>query len=112
MSTSAASTFSETKIYLAYIFLLLFSLSGIWGILARGSHLNAQHAAIDETRTATHLGAPSKSAELIKPDSIGTELWRNLRGPLGILFTQIIVILIAARVFNRLFRLIGQPPVM
>src|SRR5262245_34929807 len=39
-------------------------------------------------------------------------LWQNFRSPLSVLFVQIIVILAAAGLFSRLFRRIGQPPVM
>src|SRR6185503_3877997 len=39
-------------------------------------------------------------------------LWENLRTSVSILLTQIIVILILAAVFRRLFRSIHQPPVM
>jgi Kef-type K+ transport system membrane component KefB len=39
-------------------------------------------------------------------------LWENFRSPLSILLTQIIVILIMAGLFRRLFRRLGQPPVM
>src|SRR6185503_16668018 len=39
-------------------------------------------------------------------------LWENLRTSVSILLTQIIVILILAGLFRRLFRAIHQPPVM
>ena len=110
MTSSPASTFSEARTYLAYAFLLLFSLAGIWGILARGSHLTTHQALSNSAPAAGSLGV--RTAEASQPDGISGQLWSNLRGPLGILFTQIIVILIAARIFNRIFRMLGQPPVM
>jgi len=110
MSTPPVSSFSEARTYLVYLFLLLFSLAGIWGILARGSHLVPHQTVAHSGAVAGSVGV--KQAEAAPTDGIVDQLWINLRSPLGILFTQIIVILIAARVFNRLFRLMGQPPVM
>jgi Kef-type K+ transport system membrane component KefB len=112
MSSAPASTFSETRTYLSYLFLLVFSVAGIWGILAKGSHLNSQRTLSEAPAASAHAGVAPKAVRPHQSTGIGSELWTNLRGPLGILFTQIIVILIAARVFNRIFKLIGQPPVM
>src|SRR5258705_895618 len=110
MTSSPASTFAEARTCLVYAFLLLFSLAGIWGILARGSHLTTRQTLSNSAPVAGSLGV--RTAEASQPDGISGQLWSNLRGPLGILFTQIIVILIAARIFNRIFRMLGQPPVM
>src|SRR6185369_9470384 len=110
MSSSFITSFSESRTYLAYLFLLLFSLAAIWGILARGSHLLPQQNIAHSGSVAGRVGV--KPAEAAPTAGIAGQLWSNLRGPLGILFTQIIVILIAARVFNRLFRMMGQPPVV
>ena len=110
MSSPSLTSFSEARTYLAYVFLLLFSLAGIWGILTRGGHL-VPHQTVTHSGSVAGTGV-AKPVEATPTAGIAGQLWSNLRGPLGILFTQIIVILIAARVFNRLFRMMGQPPVM
>src|SRR6185369_1228539 len=110
MSSSPVSTFSEARTYLVYLFLLVFSFASIWGILAHGSHLVPNQTIAHAGSVAGRVGV--KPAAAAATQGLAGELWTNLRSPLGILFTQIIVILIAARLFNRLFRLLGQPPVM
>ena len=44
--------------------------------------------------------------------SISGNLWQNFRSPFSVLLIQIVVILGAAGVVSRLFRRLGQPPVM
>lgn len=44
--------------------------------------------------------------------SIRENLWQNFRAPVSILLMQIVVIVATAGLFSRLFRRIGQPPVM
>lgn len=46
------------------------------------------------------------------PNAIYESLWHNITSPLSILLLQIIVILIAARLFGFLFKKIGQPSVI
>lgn len=76
--------------------MLLVFVGGVWVILASGSRLQPASA------IAT---APA-------PVPASGILWENFRTSLSILLTQIIVILIMAGLFRRLFRRIGQPPVM
>jgi len=78
--------------------MLLLFVGGVWLILARGSRLQPATAT-----TAPIVPAPASPANVF---------WENFRTPLSILLTQIIVILIMAGLFRRLFRRIGQPPVM
>ena len=77
--------------------MLLIFVGGVWLVLATGARL---HPA--QQNAASQLAPPA-------PTSI---LWENFRTSLSILLTQIIVILILAGVFRRLFRAIHQPPVM
>jgi Kef-type K+ transport system membrane component KefB len=90
------TNFLNARTYLPYLLLLLIFLAGIWLILAAGSGLQAADTVA------------------IQPDPIPsrTVLWQNFRSPVSILLTQIVVILMVAGVFRRLFRRIGQPPVM
>jgi Kef-type K+ transport system membrane component KefB len=89
-------TFSNARNYLPYLLLLVIFVAGVWLILAAGVRL---HPAAQLVTTTEPISAP------------GT-LFENFRTPLGILLTQIIVILMLAGLFRRLFRSIGQPPVM
>jgi Kef-type K+ transport system membrane component KefB len=93
-------SFSDTRNYLPYLLLLLVFVAGVWLILAAGARLHPMSLA--ETTSAS----PG-----IQPTAPGI-LWENFRTPLSILLTQIIVILTMAGLFRRLFRRIGQPPVM
>ena len=99
MPAGARFTFSDIRHYLPYLLLLLVFVAGVWLILAAGSHLQPAHP------VAPNPVQPPAS-------SSGGTLWENFRAPLSILLTQIIVILVLAGLFRRLFRSIGQPPVM
>jgi len=77
--------------------LLVIFIAGVWLILTAGSKLQP----VLPTVTAPKPTAP--------PTNV---LWENFRTPLSILLTQIIVILTMAGLFRRLFRGLGQPPVM
>jgi Kef-type K+ transport system membrane component KefB len=77
------------------LLLLLIFLAGVWLVLASGSRLHPAH------EIATSQPGPTTSI-----------LWENFRTSISILLTQIIVILILAGLFRRLFRAIHQPPVM
>jgi Kef-type K+ transport system membrane component KefB len=88
--------FSYLRPYLPYFLLLLFFLVGVWLILTVGARFNP---------------APTAAAPAGETSFTGV-LWENFRTPLGILLTQIIVILSVAGLFRRLFRRINQPPVM
>jgi Kef-type K+ transport system membrane component KefB len=76
--------------------MLIVFVGGVWLVLASGSHLQQGN---------TFATAPAPAP----PTNV---LWENFRTSLSILLTQIIVILILAGIFRRLFRAIHQPPVM
>jgi len=95
MPPASRFTFSDLRHYLPYFLLLLIFVAGIWLILAAGSRL----------QPVTVVTLPAQGP----PNNV---LWENFRTPLSILLTQIIVILTMAGLFRRLFRRIGQPPVM
>jgi Kef-type K+ transport system membrane component KefB len=90
----AGFSFLDRKHYLVYVLMLLFFVAAVALILWLGSAPPAQ--------TNTTAGAPSLTGYL----------WQNFRSPLGILLLQIVVIIAAAGLVSRLFRKIGQPPVM
>jgi Kef-type K+ transport system membrane component KefB len=89
---------SYIRHYLPYFLLVAVFVVGIWTILAAGSKL--------------HLVAPVATPQAESQVSFTGVLWENFRTPLSILLTQIIVILIFAGLFRRLFRWMAQPPVM
>ena len=78
--------------------MLLVFVGGVWLILAAGARLQPAEG-----------GPVSTPADTASSTSI---LWTNFRTPLSVLLTQIIIILIMAGLFRRLFARIGQPPVM
>jgi cytochrome b561 len=93
-------SFSDARHYLPYFLMLLIFVGGIWLVLTAGTHLQPANGV--SATTPAPAAATSSSGVL----------WENFRTPLSILLTQIIVILIMAGLFRRLFRRIGQPPVM
>lgn len=95
MPSGPRFSFSDARPYLPYFLLLLVFVAGVWIILAAGSRWHPAMVAAAPTQ------APSSNV-----------LWENFRTPLSILLTQIIVILAMAGFFRRLFRRLGQPPVM
>jgi Kef-type K+ transport system membrane component KefB len=100
--------------YLAYVALLLIFGAGISFILARGSRLNSDQpvpASLGQSSSFNPSSAPPAKAESPRT-YIGKVFQENLRSPLSILLLQLVVIIVAARLFGRLFLKIGQPPVM
>lgn len=93
-------SFSDARHYLPYFLMLLVFVGGVWLVLAAGARLQPADA-VSVSISQVDAEASSRSV-----------LWANLRSPLGILLTQIIVILTMAGLFRRLFRRLGQPPVM
>src|SRR6185369_12667884 len=91
-------TFSDARHYLPYLLLLLIFVAGVWLILNAGARLQPTN------------GIPTVSAKA--PAAPAGVIWENFRTSLSILLMQIIVILTMAGLFRRLFRRIGQPPVM
>jgi K+:H+ antiporter len=80
--------------------MLLVFVAGVWLVLAAGARLQPAS------------GVPVNQPAAASTTSSTNVLWENFRTPLSILLTQVIVILIMAGLFRRLFRRIGQPPVM
>ena len=92
-------TFSYLRHYLPYVLLILVFIAGVWIILTLGSRLSPASApAVTNTPAAI--------------TSLTTTLKENFRNPLSVLLLQIIVIIIMAGLFGRLFRRLRQPPVM
>jgi Kef-type K+ transport system membrane component KefB len=90
-------SFLDLRTVLQYFGLLLIFLGGIWLVLSAGSRLQPTSA------IATPQAPPAYATNV---------LWENFRTSVGILLTQIIVVLVIAALFRRLFRAIHQPPVM
>src|ERR1043165_9580469 len=96
MPPSPGFNFSDRKTWLVYVLMLLLGVAAVALIVWLGAgpklNPNAHRASL-----ATNLTA---------------NLWQNFRSPLSVLVLQIVVILAAAGLVSRLFRSIGQPPVM
>ena len=100
MPARSGFSFSNIRHYLPYFLLLLVFVVGVWLILTAGAHLQPATPVAVSTPPATP--APSSTGGL----------WQNFRTSLGVLLMQIIIVLIMAGLFRRLFRSIHQPPVM
>src|ERR1044072_8298086 len=98
--SSQTFTFSYARHYLPYFLMLAIFVGGVWLILNTGARLYPE--------TGGWFDQPAPAAVT---SATGVP-WENFRSPLSLLLTQIIVILIMAGLFRRLFRRIGQPPVM
>ncbi|HEU4833062.1 MAG TPA: cation:proton antiporter [Pyrinomonadaceae bacterium] len=97
MAPQSNSSFLNARTYLPYLLLLLIFGGGVWLILTAGSGLQ-----------------PAETIAIPPPDPMPSRsvFWQNFRAPVSILLTQIVVILVVAGWFRRLFRRLGQPPVM
>jgi Kef-type K+ transport system membrane component KefB len=96
-----------------FVVLAVFGL-GIYLTLDFGSRLKppgreAPEKRIESAAPSTHATATAPEA---RPGAPTKMLLENLRHPLSVLLLQVIVILIAARVFGALFRRMGQPAVI
>jgi Kef-type K+ transport system membrane component KefB len=114
MSPLFNSSFSINRNHIFYVLVLLVFGGGIWLILEAGSRLDSNRAIVDTRGESISVEAPSTNAGRDESDltHIGKMLQENLRGSLSILLLQVIIIIVAARLFGRLFQRIGQPPVM
>jgi Kef-type K+ transport system membrane component KefB len=104
---SLTYSFSDARHYLPYLLLLIIGIGGVWFILSVGSRRLVNQTVVQTA--PTHAGTEAVAQKKGSTESV---FWQNLRNPLSILLTQIIVIILAANLFSRLFRSIGQPPVM
>ena len=87
-------SFLDRKHYFIYVLMLLFFVAAVGLVLWFGA-------------------SPSPRIDTgVTRATLTSILWQNFRSPLGILLVQIVVILAAAGVLSRLFRKMGQPPVM
>ena len=91
-------SFSDTRHYLPYFLMLVVFVGGVWLVLHYGSQFDPGNAIANQA-----VKAPPSAAHI---------LLENFRTSISILLMQIIVILILAGLFRRLFRAIHQPPVM
>lgn len=91
----SGSGFLDRKHYFVYVLMLLFFVGAVALILWLGS---------DFSLPPQTAGEPQ--------GSLTANLWQNFRSPLSVLLMQIVVIIAVAGFFSRLFRRIGQPPVM
>ena len=98
------------KNYLSYAALLLVFGAGIWLLLAAGNRLHSQPnpSEVPSITPAPSLPPPSDSVVVFARKVFG----ENLRNSLTILLLQIVVIIVVSRLAGKLFRKLGQPPVM
>ncbi len=86
---------------------------GLWLILTAGGNYVASDRVQRQAPTTSVTGqAEHTQSETRSNSGAASILWENLRSPLTILLLQIVVIIIAARIFRSVFRKLGQPPVM
>lgn len=86
---------------------------GIYVMLASGRHLQATGTVTVENKAvAQAVSSQMQSQPAPSFRSLGSALFHNLQHPLSILLLQLIVIVVAAKLFGLLFRKIGQPSVI
>jgi Kef-type K+ transport system membrane component KefB len=90
------------KSFLIYVFILLVFGLGIYFILEHGRSLSVGQSPPNNEAIASQAGSSSPLSDLKS----------NLEDPLSRLFLQIIIIVLAARVFGSLFARMGQPAVV
>ena len=113
MSPLIASSPSTIRKYLFYVALLTVFGAGLWLILASGSRVGSDRIVRGIPGQAWSISPSAEQSQPATRSSYARHiLWENLRSPLSILFLQIVVIIVATRLFRRLFQKIGQPPVM
>jgi Kef-type K+ transport system membrane component KefB len=95
MSPKRGFIFSDVRHYLPYVLLMIVFVIGVWIILTVGSRRN-----------------PGAQLPPAATTSLTDGLTENFRNPVSILLLQIVVIIVMAGLFGRLFRKMGQPPVM
>lgn len=100
----------NSRSFLYYPILLIVFGAGMWLILSAGLHLDGQASKTAIPNYAAPAATVPGPAATPKPAEASAP--GNLRSALSILLLQIIVIIIVARIFGRLFRRLGQPPVM
>ncbi|WP_370574790.1 cation:proton antiporter [Methanomethylovorans sp.] len=86
------------------VFILL-----VWGIIIQGQHLESPLTDYTDIRA-------NNQSHLQSYDNLGTVvhqyLAQNLNHPLGLMFLQIAVIVLMARIFGFIFAIMGQPSVI
>jgi len=106
------STPFTAKHYFSYLALLLIFGAGIWFILATGSRIDSTRRPELATTRESSSPVPSSTQTSASPRTYLGRVQENLRTPLSILLLQLIVIIVAARLFGRLFLKFRQPSVM
>jgi Kef-type K+ transport system membrane component KefB len=101
-------TRSTSKHYLPYIALIGTCALGLWLILSTGSRL---YSPAQPLLTPT-VQSIDQSQSITTSQPTANFFWSNLRNPLSILLLQLVIIIVASRFVGRLFRRIGQPPVL
>jgi len=83
-------------------------------ILEYGSRLEKSQSAVESRVESSTINLDTSLPSQLRTavTQIGSTLHKNTRSALSILLLQIIVIVIAARLFGRLFRKVGQPAVI
>ena len=101
------------KHYLPYLALLLVFGLGIWLILATGSRLYSKDAVpASSAESPVVRPAPTPDQAESGRTYAGRVFRDNLRNPVSILLLQLVVIIVAARLVGRVFKKLGQPPVL
>ena len=101
------------KHYLSYAALLLIFGFGIWLILTAGSRRYSERPLPASAAESAPVNTAPSPALPENGRSFASRIFHeNLRNSLSVLLLQMVVIIVAARLAARLFRKIGQPPVM
>jgi Kef-type K+ transport system membrane component KefB len=94
------------KNILIYVIIITFFSISIYGIIHKGNDLVPNYISnvLQQKQTTVHPVAESKG--------IISQLFQNMKTPVGLLFLQVLTILITCRAFGYITRLIGQTNVV
>ncbi|MGH9364001.1 MAG: cation:proton antiporter [Thermoanaerobaculia bacterium] len=100
------------KFFFVYLAVILIFGAGIYLALERGKRLEGERTVSVAQGPGPHAGATGAREGRAASRGHPAALVDSLRPPLGLLFLQLVVILLVARIFGALFRRFGQPAVI
>lgn len=100
------------KSLLWYIIIIGIFASLSWIVIEKGSVLTSKNKTVTTEISGVKKQEIAKSADSVKGKGVLSQFIDNIKSPLSLLLLQVIIVLIASRVFGFLATKIGQPSVV